>query len=154
MLRELLLRLFYTSFMMLNVYLVGLYRFWFYQVTMSTLTNKQMLEAEEALGDSHQATAAQTPMRENAFALSDSENRTDQEECVSNHGHIRSWPYRWQPCRNAKPCGKNVCERNIWRLKSEKAAGVYFQQSLSIWGNASWKTLPFTLHVSIICFPS
>jgi len=32
-----------------------------------------MLEAEEALGDSHQATAAQTPMRENAFALSDSE---------------------------------------------------------------------------------
>jgi GTP cyclohydrolase I len=40
---------------------------------MSTLTNKQMLEAEEVLGDSHQATAAQTPMRAGAFELSDSE---------------------------------------------------------------------------------
>lgn len=32
-----------------------------------------MLEAEEVLGDSHQATAAQTPMRAGAFELSDSE---------------------------------------------------------------------------------
>ncbi len=32
-----------------------------------------MLEAEDTLGDSHHATAAQTPMREDAFELSDSE---------------------------------------------------------------------------------
>ncbi|HEA30520.1 MAG TPA: hypothetical protein ENH91_11085, partial [Leeuwenhoekiella sp.] len=51
----------------------SVYRTRFYEVTMSTPTNKQTLEAEDALGDSHQATAAQTPMRDDAFAMSDSE---------------------------------------------------------------------------------
>lgn len=40
---------------------------------MSTKTPNETLTTEDALGDNHQATAAQTPMREDAFKMSDEE---------------------------------------------------------------------------------
>ncbi|WP_031426165.1 GTP cyclohydrolase I FolE [Flavimarina sp. Hel_I_48] len=54
---------------------------------MSTSTNKRALEKEDALGDSHQATAAQTPMREDAFIQSDSEKIESIKKNVSEIMH-------------------------------------------------------------------
>ncbi len=71
-------------------------------------------DLNDQLGDDHIATNAETPLRPDAFELSDDEKINAIKKDVENIlNTFRTGPYRRQLKRHTKPSSQNVCKRNF-----------------------------------------